>query len=224
MATESPGVLILRDRLKTSLGPAGLAYGLGLSVLAGVVVLHRTKGIPIGDLTRDPANSQSFPFYVGSVSHLGILLWCATATVCAGAALVLRASRDGAVPWAFFLSAAALSSLLMLDDLLLFHEQFFPFYLGIPEGVTYGAYATCVFGFLLVFRTTILQTAFPVLLSAGALLALGMFADTMTNAMADTSQKFLVEDGFKLLGICGWFSYFGHTAYQAINELMRPTE
>lgn len=215
---------LLKRALSRAFAPGAAAYAAALIVLGAVVLLHRAADIPIGDLTRDASSSQGFPVYVGLVSNLGILLWCATATGCAVSAVVSRMSHRAPVPWTFFLCAGALSALLMIDDLLLFHENLLPRHLGVPELVTYATYAFCVFGFLFGFRSTILQTAFPLLLTAGGFLALGMMADTFTNDMADTSNKFLIEDGFKFLGICGWFAYFTHTGLVSLTQLVRSSD
>ncbi len=183
-------------------------YAAGTAVLGGAVVLYLWKGIPIGNLTRDPANVLDFPFYYGAISSLGILLWGATATLCGFTALAL----DGAgVRSRFLYASAALSGLLLLDDLFLLHEIVFPQKLHLPELLVYGAYAA---GGLLVFvwfRTVIWTTEYPLLLVAGGFLAVSLVADTATNDWPDASLKFLVEDGLKFFGIAGWFGYYART-------------
>lgn len=199
------------------------SYGMGLAVLLGAVVLEFSLGIPVGELTRDTVNSQGLPPYMGAISNLGVLLWCATVTLCLFTAYLLRQTRGHRpFPSSFFLTAAALTAALMFDDLFILHEWLLPRYLGIPELATYCAYATGGMAFLLYFRNTIVaHTHFLLLLTSVVFLCSSIVADTLTNSMPDSSGKFFIEDGLKLLGICGWFSYFAHTSMQVTGRFLR---
>jgi len=96
----------------------------------------------------------------------------------------------------------------MFDDLFLFHDQVFPHRLNIPEYFVYGVYILAPLSLLAYYRRLILSTEFPLFVAAGCFLGASMLADTLTNASADTSIKFLIEDGLKLFGIMSWFIYY----------------
>lgn len=195
------------------------AIALAAAVIGAACILWQWKGIPFGDLSRDPSNIFSYPFYIGSVSSLGAILWSATASLCLFSSFVLRRrGGDGARAASFLLCAGLVTTLLLFDDLFLFHEKMFPDVLGIPESMTFSTYAVIVLGFLVAFRGAILRTRYPVLLFAGAMLALSMTADTLTNLSADTSLKFLVEDGFKFTGIAAWFVYYARVCADEVIE------
>ena len=76
-------------------------------------------------LISDPAPYVGMPWYLDPVSHAGILLWVAAASVCAFAAAVLRDSGDeGRRQFSRLLLVLSTATLWMaLDDLLLIHEE-----------------------------------------------------------------------------------------------------
>jgi hypothetical protein len=187
------------------------AYCVAALIISAVVAAWKIKGIPVGHFTRDPANTFDYDFYIGSVSYLGIILWTATAAICIFSGIILRSWRVSQARTemsSFFLASGVLTLALLFDDAFLFHEIFFPTYLGISDYVTFSAYATITLAYLLYFRKTILNTHFLVLGVAGMLLGLGMVVDKLMDNSADTSIKFLVEDGIKFFGISTWFVYF----------------
>jgi len=186
------------------------AYLVAGAILGGVVAAWRFKGIPVGDFTRDPANTFDSAFYIGSITYIGAILWTVTATTCLFASLVLR-SRGGSGDLQtsrFLLVSGLFTAMLLFDDLFLFHEIVFPKYLGISDYVTFSVYAAIALSYVVVFRRLILSTPFLTLILAGALLGLGMIADKLYDDALDTSAKFLIEDGLKFMGITTWFVYY----------------
>lgn len=190
---------------------AGIAIAAASSVLLGGVALGEIRGIPLGNLTRDPANILEFPFYYGAISYSGILMWCATATMCLFSWLALQGAQSERGLGRFFLASGVLTGFLLFDDLFLFHEKFFPVYLGVPEQLTFSFYICVVLTYLFSFHKTLLQLEFPLLLIAGAFLGASMGADRVTDLWTDTSAKFLLEDGLKFTGITFWFTFFLRT-------------
>ena len=191
-----------------------LVYFAALGVLTIVGTLGFVRGVPIGNLTRDPANTLEFPWYFGAVSYLGILMWCATATMCLFTVAVLRGRPEAAARCSFVLGAGLLTGLLMLDDLFLFHEVVFPYVLHYPEWALYGTYAAIVLFLMRAGWPSLRSTPYPVLMAACVLLGLSTVSDTLTNTADDVSLKFFVEDGFKFLGISSWFAYFSSVSLE----------
>ncbi len=72
------------------------------------MVVSQRNGISLGTFTRDPTAFMNARPFVGALSNLGVLGWCAAATVCLLAWLVRRHRQTGRVSAAFFLSAGLL--------------------------------------------------------------------------------------------------------------------
>jgi hypothetical protein len=208
-----------RDLLRTLL----LAYVPAGALLGGVALVSRILGINAGDFTRDPANIMKVPWYLGGLSHVGVLLWCSTVAVCL---LTAGATRDAEVPprlRPFLLCAGLLSAALLVDDLFLFHEVIAPRILDVPERYVHASYGVATLALLVTFRGTILRgTDYPILAVGGTFLALSQVADHLTNLASDTSAKFLLEDGLKFLGIVGWFTYFASVCYTSLRARSLP--
>ncbi len=172
-----------------------------LCILA--IVILKTK-IPILDLTRDPARTLRAPFYIGLLSHIGVLLWCSSAAICLFSFALLRKDINDRELQSFFLFAGLITSVLLLDDLFQFHEHVFPIYLHIPEKVIYIGYGTMTLLYIIRFKQMILKTE-PLLL----LFAFGFFGlSIVIDAIIILPLHDLFEDGFKLLGIVSWLTYF----------------
>ncbi|MDH3599805.1 MAG: hypothetical protein OEU26_09240, partial [Candidatus Tectomicrobia bacterium] len=57
-------------------------YGPAVAVLLVFVVINLITHIRISVFTRDPIQIMEAPIYYGIVSSIGILFWCATASIC----------------------------------------------------------------------------------------------------------------------------------------------
>jgi len=199
-----------------------LAYVPAGAILGAVALVSQLYGVNAGTFTRDPANILKFPWYLGGLSHLGVLLWCGTMSVCL---LTVGATVTEEVPprlRPFLLGAGLLSAALLFDDLFLFHEVIGPRLLDVPERYVHASYGLATLALLVAFRATILETDYLILGVAGGFLLLSQVADTLTNTAPDTSVKFLVEDGLKFLGIVGWFTYFVSVCLAALKARSLP--
>ncbi len=217
--SPSSGPLVRRvGRLAGSLGWVGVAaYGGTILLLLLVVVARLAWHIPVGDLTRDPATVAGTHPFVGWLSNVGVLGWCATASICLFTASVLR-RRDHRPDTARFLLAAGLFTLLMLiDDQFLLHDEVFPKYLGVSETLWYLFYAVAFAGLIVVFHEQIQRSNYGLLCVSVACLGLSVAFDVVSGFTWVTGL-FLLEDGFKLLGIVGWALYFGSVCYRSLAE------
>jgi hypothetical protein len=197
-------------------------YAAAIGALTTVALLGFVRGVPIGNLTRDPANTLEFPWYFGAVSYLGIMMWCATATLCLFTVVLLRGRPGAGERRSFALGAGLLTGLLMLDDLFLFHETVFPYLFHYPEWALYGTYAAIVLSLMRGARTSLRTTPYPVLIAACVLLGSSTISDTVTNNAADESLKFFVEDGLKFLGVSSWFAYFSSVSLAWVRAASGP--
>lgn len=190
-----------------------LVYVPGLAVLATVKLISLKKQIPLRMFLSDPASIMQAPLWVGIVSNLGILFWSATAAICLFAAARLRKQKGEREPYAFFLFAGVLTTVLDLDDLLQFHEWIAPKRLHVPELAMYAAYALVTLYFLIRFRNLIFKTEFLLLLFALAAFSMHNGIDSWFK---EIRAERLLKEGNKLLGILTWFAYFSRAAYQAL--------
>jgi len=193
--------------------------------LAIVAAVRVRTGIPIATFTTDPLIAVGgAPVYTGVISTLGGLVWCVAAAICLFSSFVIRTRDADGTTGRFLLAAGCVTSLLLVDDMFLFHEIVFPRYLGVPQPVVHATYICIVLSFLAVFRATILRTDF--LLLAIALGAFGVsVALDLTATVNPLPGQFLLEDGAKVVGIASWAAYFVRVSTWAVvsgADLGRP--
>lgn len=200
-------------RMKQQVGPL-IKVGLGILApltvfVVGAFALGHRAGVPANNLTRDVVAIFDGAPYLGIISTVGMLLWCATAAICffAAAQPVQREDASQANRRLLF-AAGALTTWLLIDDQFLFHEVICPEYLGIREEIPLAFDALLALGFLVAFRRTILTHDYLVLLLAGGLLAGSIGMDLFIAFPG----HYLVEDGLKLLGIGAWLGFFASSA------------
>jgi hypothetical protein len=189
-------------------------YGAAAAALLAAVAASRSKGISFGTFTRDPtAVLEDHPF-VGALSNVGVLVWCAAATLCLFTWLVTRRRAAGRVsPW-FFLASGLLLAVLLADDLFLIHETVGPRYLGLDEERILAGYVLLMLCWLVLFWRTILATEYVLLVLAAGFSAVSIAIDHTWDSGRDL--RYLLEDGFKLLAIVGWLGYFGRICYREL--------
>jgi hypothetical protein len=187
--------------------PVWAAIGL---VLAACIVGKVAFGIPWNEMMGDPAAVTRRPFYLGFVSNVGALLWCATATVFLFAFGLGRGEPE---PRRYLLCSGLFVALLGIDDFFLLHDEVFPNYLSVSQRVVVGIYAALALLFVARFSATLARTAYPIFVAAMALLAFSALFDQLQDR---SSISFFgsgfVEDAAKLLGIGTWLSYAIHTS------------
>ena len=184
-------------------------------LLCALVAIRLRFGILIEDMTRDPAAVVGAPFYVGAVSNFGMVLWGASAGFCFLGYGLLRGVPDKRDLRLFLLFSGIITCVLMLDDMLQFHEEIYPKYIAIPQRVTYGAYAIAVLAYLVRFRGAIARTPYLLALLAAASLGLSAMLDQLPSPLP---AQFLFEDGFKLMGIVSWLMYLAQTTLQQATD------
>lgn len=197
--------------VRTALLLAYLPAVLGLCILAWI---SSTTGVPISNFTRDPVAVMRAPFYTGLLSNLGILLWCATATITLFGAAVLD-TRSQRREWVLFLRWSGLfTTILLFDDLFLFHEIVFPKFLDIREGYVVLCYGLLLLVYLGIFHRQIIRTQFLILILAGVCFAGSLLIDRLPEDWM--AEHHLFEDGSKFVGIVTWFLYFSRTTMSLI--------
>jgi hypothetical protein len=190
-------------------------------LLLATGVVSMVKDVPIELFMRDTTVVARVPFYFGAISNIGILLWCATASMCLLTSGVLHRVSTRSKDKLFFLGAALITSVLMIDDLFLVHEALGPLYLALPSDAFFVSYGVLALAFFLYYYRFILHTDYILLLLGMVFLAGSVVLDLLADnnlllSIMSTGVQYFLEDGFKLLGIAGWFSYFGGECFRRL--------
>ena len=190
-----------------------------LSCLALTLIVLTIVGtqsyVPVAYLTRDASVVSGSKFYAGLISNIGLFLWCSSGAVALFSSLLLK--RQGYEHLGYFLfSGSIISFILFLDDFLLLHELVFPDYLGISEKFFVLLYPLMLLSFSIFFLKVIVKTQVVIFALALCFLALSMALDKILPHINISS--YLLEDGFKLLGIVGWSSYFTYTSFSILMQ------
>jgi hypothetical protein len=190
-----------------------LLHGGTLAILLLAALQTR---IPTAFLVRDPAQLAKYPVYVGLLSNVGVLLWCACAAIYLYSA-TLAGQREVA---RFFLGAGLVTAMLGLDDFFILHEEVLPATLGVAEEAVLAAYGLAMLAFLGRFARLILRTEFLLL---GLTFGFMGGSIVLDGGVFNQGLNYLLDDGLKLLGIVGWLAYYVRTARQFIKPVALAT-
>ena len=216
------------DQVRRSRRPLVAAILPATAIVVVAAVATRILDIPIQDAMGDPLARLGAHPLLGFVSNLGILLWAAAAGACLVGALGLRHERDAdrVEQRTFFAASAALTTLLVLDDMFQLHEDLVPSLLGRGQTFILLGYVVLVGVYLWRFRRLLATTEWALLAAAGAGFAISIGMDVLPLALSylpgglgiDTESapfefvEHLLEDGAKLVGIALWLAFYLRTA------------
>ncbi len=189
-----------------------------LLLLLAVAAVSQRSGQPVADYLRDPASSTGAHPLLGLVSNVGVLAWCAALSCSLLGVMLLRGARAPAAERHFLIGGAALTALLMLDDLFLLHQQLYPQWLGVPEALVLAFYAICGGLWLMHCREQILASRIVLLITAVALFSVSLLVDWIFVPGPEDTLPYLLEDGAKLLGIASWLGFFVEATYRQVGE------
>jgi hypothetical protein len=165
-------------------------------------------------MTSDVATIANIHPLSGILSNLGIIIWCATASICAFAAMTLRNVKPGDA-FCFLLFSALLSAFLLLDDYFLIY-QLASRYFGLHKIFFYTLLGIAVSAYLIAFRRVIVRTNFGALVLAIGFLTSSVAIDAILVPWLRLygNWMYFFEDGTKWLGIVSWCSYYVRTSHQ----------
>lgn len=192
-----------------------VGYTMILFLLILIFVISRKMNIPVANLTGDPASILNSPSYIGLLSNMGIVLWSFTCAICFFSSVVqnkFKRSEESS----FFVFFGFLTFILLIDDLFMVHDRIFPGYFKIGGELLYLVYFIyTIFIFIRFGKFIILRTEYLVLLIACVFFSLSILFDLFMN-QSHSSINYLIEDGFKFLGIFTFFIFFSRTGYYLI--------
>lgn len=196
----------------TMLGIVVSLLGAGLTVF----IAYLTDN-PIWKLAKDPAETLSFPSYIGLLSNWSALLWMASAAICLFSASILRKSKAPVQKLKFIGASGALSFYLALDDLFMLHDRILPQVSHLSENTFYWFYLIALGAYLIYFARQILS--YDYLLLFAAFLLLGA-SRKLFIVIPYFDQFMTTVDMLKYFGIVFWLVFFSRTCFQELVRLI----
>ena len=185
----------------------------GIIILAIGAICHIIFNVPFSNYSRDPIQVLEGKPYVGAISNVGILLWSASASILFFSAILGTILNIPKRLVQFLVYGGVLTSLMLMDDMFLFHDVIFPEYLNISQNFFYISYGIILIIYLYLYKSVLLTTDYILLLAAFGLFAASVAVDEFVEHVVELRAEYLFEDGFKLLGITSWFAFFSRTCY-----------
>ena len=182
---------------------------LGCLAVAFVALVSRLLGEPPAVFTREPQAVLKGPFYVGSFSNLGGLVWFGAAAIMSFAGSLKPLDRGALI------LAALLTWAMGLDDVFMLHDTVYP-KLHLDETLVSALYFV-VIG-VIVWRCY-RQLARSTLVGMAVAVIFWGSSEVFDHYFNDMGQ--LAEDGTKFIGIVVWAAAWIRQAYNDIAKLAR---
>lgn len=184
--------------------PVLIVWAVGVAILS----LVGARG-NVGELLLDAAWYNGGAWYTGLVAQLGVLAWT-TATVSAAWSAWIADMTGRPDAARFLYRAAAVGTVLLLDDLVSFHNVMVNV-VGLPKIFGEAVVLAPLALWLVVHRGDIVRTRSQLLAASLLANACSFLVDLLVHPQAG-DYAVLFEDGPKFLGILAWATYFVVTA------------
>ena len=203
-----------------------------LLFIGAIIEIAKKFGVSVYDLTADPTEIAGKPPYIGLISNLGILVWCASASICIFSAFLTKFDRAFSKKWfAFLLVSGCFTAVLMLDDFFQLHESYPVLFVGVNANLSvtnpklqdlfelavFAAYLVFFLSYLAYFRKIILRTEYLLFVMIFVCFGVSEVVDMLPESMPFHP---VLEEGTKFCGIVSWLSYYARTSYFVLRELM----
>ena len=175
-----------------------------------IVGAFSAAGIKMALISRDPAQVVLFPFYYGFLSNLGILVWAAGAFIPFYSSFLVRNPSERKL----LRGVGILTFILLLDDFLLIHDEFFPQVLQLSGKLVYALYAIAIpIFFIRNFMLILKATEYWILALGSFFMGVSVLIDVhLLPGGID------VEDGFKIYGMIAYSYYWVITSKQMVSD------
>lgn len=186
------------------------------AILFCTFLFGRSKGLDLGDLTRDPNTILKGHVYTGMISNAGIFFWSASATICLFTAVFIYKLNGMTKSFLLMLFSGLLSFVLGFDDVFQMHEKMFTDIRYIPEELFFLTYFICVVFIVIVSFKAFIETDFVMWLLALSMFVMSLVVDH--NYIYVQNDHAFWEDAFKFTGIVIWMVYYLKTSMHLIKE------
>jgi hypothetical protein len=174
---------------------------------------------PFKTFTKEAAEQAGLASYTGALAEITWFLWvvAGSAGALAVAALARGDRHDDRIP--FFVGTTALTTLLLLDDFAMLHDEWLPV-IGVPEEAVYLVYAVILVVLLVRFRSGFASGGALLALAAGACWAVSLGADFLQEHWEIHAH--LVEDGAKIMGTALWTAFMVWSHLRNVHAVPNP--
>ena len=186
--------------------------------------------ISVYELVADPNEIGNIAPYSGMVSTIGVLFFGSIVSICFFTAYLFNKKDKSEQKWRLFFQASGCFVLLLLiDDVFQIHENFSTIIFGtgvdisktnktlqnILETIIFGCYGLLFVGYFVYFRKLINLTNCSYLVLSFIFFGLSLIVDMSPETIAG---HFILEEGFKLLGIVSLATYYIQVCYQKLKS------
>jgi hypothetical protein len=185
-------------------------------ILSFAFMFGRSKGIDLGDLTRDPNTILKGHVYTGMISNAGIFFWSASATICLFTSVFIFKLHGICKSFLLMFFSGLLSFVLGFDDVFQMHEKMFTDIRYIPEELFFITYFICIIFIVIVSYKEFIKTDFVMWLLALFMFFMSLVVDH--NYIYVQNDHAFWEDAFKFTGIIIWAVYYLKTSMHLVTE------
>jgi len=196
-----------------------------LIILSGFLILTFTYlfsiffDIPFGDLSRDPSAIYGADPFIGMLSNFGVIFWSISAGICFFTYFLINKQKNS-YDKILIAYSGFISLILLLDDLLMFHDKIIPYFLGLSEVYLFLLYGILIIFYCIFFLKTHLKTNYMVLVISLGLFGTSLIIDLFPFQI-DSNSRIIYEDGVKFLGISFWTCYQFIICRQTIFKIIK---
>ena len=188
-----------------------------------LLLVHATTDVAFSVFLDDPLSYLLAPSYIGLASNIGILFWCASASILIFAYLVLRRKGIGSESASFLLAFGLITAILAIDDLFMVHEAvgdlFEPTFGNdnIGEAGAFAVYILFFIYFIFKYLKVISRTEYVLFIGFIILCGLNLALDLLP-IQYPREMGLHVEEIIKFLAIITWFGYTTRTALRFVKD------
>jgi hypothetical protein len=202
------------------------------SIIFLVWLIEKSSNISVYELVADPNEIGRIAPYSGIVSNLGLLLLCCAASTCLFSSYLIDTNNKHDAKWKLFLKySGCLILLLLIDDAFQIHENFSTLLFGADahisvvnkklqsslEVIVLSFYGSLFLLYGFHFRKLIYRTETLALILAFIFFFMSIIVDVLPENL---KAHYILEEGFKLLGIASLMSYYVKLCYQKTKKLI----
>ncbi|PSB10597.1 hypothetical protein C7B62_09005 [Pleurocapsa sp. CCALA 161] len=220
------------DSFSKQIHGLGKVYVPICSIIFSVWLIEKFSRISVYELVADSNEIGRIAPYAGAVSNFGLLLLCCAASICFFSSYLIDANNKHDEKWKLFFKCSGYFVLLLLiDDTFQLHENFSTLLFGadanisvtdhklqnILEATVFTLYVSLFFFYGFYFRKLIYRTEILVLILALVFFFMSLVVDVLPENM---KGHYILEEGFKLLGIASLMTYYVKACYQKAKKLL----
>ncbi len=193
---------------------------ISLFILIIIIFLKNYSGTTYSYISDNPAYLLNAPFYGGLLYKMGVVLWCATTSICFFTYTIVRRTSSEKGNFIFF--GGLFSLILLVDDFFLIYRGILGDIFHLKQIFISSFYAILAVIFLYKNFRVILKTEFLLLLISFSFLAISLILDLLFDGkLLEIPAEALFENGTMFIGIFFWCFYFVRLAFFEIKRSLQ---